>query len=503
MHVPDPDKISNFIPEIIGAMMMKRMRRWLPLFILVPVILAGCEKKVMPEEEEEGPVQASALIQKINGFIKEAMSDVYLWYDKMPVIDIRYETDPKVYFDKLLYSEDRWSYITDDLAAFEGSQQGIEKTYGYSLTFGRFVDATGLPTGNYFGIVEYVYPNTPASEAGFTRGDLIIRLNGGNITADNYRDLLSGTSVSVTKGILTSEGISTGETVVLVAEELNLDPVHMYKIIENEGHKIGYLVYLQYIPGYNGTSLKVALQYFKDNQITDLVLDLRYNPGGFVSAAQYLTSSIAPKGVVDNASTLVTYQWNDKYQAYWISNDRKDQLGVSFDPTVPVKLGLSKLYVLTGYGTASASELTICGLEPYMEVTTVGDTTYGKYTASTTIKPEEWYNSEAEYSDFKNWGLQPIIIRYANAQGVTSFKNGFAPDFYVRDELLPAHPLGDLTEPLLRKAVEDITGTTLPVQKRAVMPVDYIVVDRGFSKFDHLKRNLLIDPPGDIRNIPD
>ncbi len=483
---------------------MIRMRLWLPLFFLVAVILAGCEKKVIPEEEEEqGPVQASALIQKINGFIKEAMSDVYLWYDKMPVIDIRYETDPKAYFDKLLYSEDRWSYITDDLAAFEGSQQGIEKTYGYSLTFGRFVDGAGLPTGNYFGIVEYVYPNTPASEAGFTRGDLIIRLNGGNITADNYRDLLSGTSVSVTKGILTSQGISTGETVVLVAEELHLDPVLMYKIIENEGHKIGYLVYLQYIPSYNGTSLKVALQYFQENQITDLVLDLRYNPGGFVSAAQYLTSSIAPQGVVDNASTLVTYQWNDRYQAYWISNNRQDQLRVNFDPAVPVKLDLGKLYVLTGYGTASASELTICGLEPYMEVTTVGDTTYGKYTASTTIKPEEWYNNEADYSDFKNWGLQPIIIRYANAQGVTSFKNGFAPDFYVRDELLPAYPLGDLSEPLLKKAVEDITGTTLPVPKRAVMPVEYIVVDRGFSKFDHQKRNLFIDPPGDIQNIPD
>lgn len=485
-------------------MMMKKIIRRMPLIVLAAFILAGCEKKVIPEEEEEQkPVQASALIQKINGFIKEVMSDAYLWYDKIPVIDIRYETDPRDYFYKILYSEDRWSFITDDLAALEGSQQGIEKTYGYSLAFGRFLDAVGNPTGNYFGIVEYVYPNTPASKAGFTRGDLIIRLNGGNITAENYIDLLFGTSVSVTKGILTSQGISTGETVVLVAEELHLDPVLMYKIIENEGHKIGYLVYLQFITEYNNTSLKLALQYFKDNQITDLVLDLRYNPGGFISAAQYLTSSIAPQSVVDNASTLVTYQWNDKYQAYWISNDIQDQLRVNFDPTVPVKLDLGKVHILTGYGSASASELTICGLEPYMEVTTVGDTTYGKYTASTTIKPEEWYTNEADYSGFENWGLQPIIIRYANAQGVTNFKNGFAPDFVVRDELLPAYPLGDLTEPLLKKAVEEITGTTLPVPKRAVLPVEYIIVDRGFSKFDDQKRNLLIDPPGDLKNIPD
>lgn len=482
---------------------MKRIRYWLPLLLAAALILAGCEKKPIPEEEEEEQAQATVLIQKINGFIKETMTDVYLWYDKMPVIDIRYETDPKVYFDKLLYSEDRWSVITDDITAFEGSQQGIEKTYGYSLAFGRFVDGTGSPTGNYFAIVEYIYPNTPASQAGFARGDLIIRLNGGNITAENYRDLLSGTSISVTKGILTNDGIASGATLVLVAEELNLDPVLMYKVIEIEGHKIGYLVYLQYITSYNSTSLNLALQYFKDNQITDLVLDLRYNPGGFTTAAQYLTSSIAPQSVVDNSSTLVTYQWNDKYQALWVSEGMPEQLGINFNPAVPVKLGLSKVHILTGYGTASASELTICGLEPYMDVITVGDTTYGKYTASITFKPEDVYANEATYTDFKNWGIQPIVIRYANAQGITNFKDGFAPDFLVRDELLPALPLGDLTEPLLKKAVEDITGTIIPVPKRAVLPFEYVIVDRGFSEFDNQKRNLFIDRPGFTKIIPD
>jgi len=481
---------------------MKRIRYWLPLILLAALILAGCEKKPVPEEEEEQP-QATALIQKINGFIKDAMTDVYLWYDKMPVIDIRYETDPKVYFDKLLYDEDKWSYITDDITAFEGSLQGVEKTYGYSLAFGRFVDGTGTPTGNYFAIVDYVYANTPAAQADFARGDLIIRLNGGNITAENYRDLLSGTSISVTKGILTSQGIASGATVVLVAEELNLDPVLMYKVIELEGHKIGYLVYLQFITSYNSTSLNLALQYFKDNQITDLVLDLRYNPGGYTAAAQYLTSSIAPQSVVDNSSTLVTYQWNDKYQAYWVSNNRQDQLVVNFSPAVPVKLGLGKVHILTGNGTASASELTICGLEPYMDVITVGDTTYGKYTASFTIKPEDLYTNEADYTDFKNWGIQPIVIRYANSQGITSFKDGFAPDFRVEDELLPAFPLGDLTEPLLKKAVEEITGTTIPVPKSAVLPFEYVIVDRGFSQFDKQKRNLFLEIPGDIRQIQD
>ncbi len=138
-----------------------------------------------------------------------------------------------------------------------------------------------------------------------------------------------------------------------------------------------------------------------------------------------------------------------------------------------------------------------------MDVITVGDTTFGKYTASITIKPQDLYSNETDTPISKNWGIQPIVIRYANAQGITNFKDGFVPDYYVRDELLPAYPLGDLTEPLLKKAVEDITGTTLPTPKSAVLPFDYVIVDRGFSEFDNQRRNLFIDLPGQIRVVPE
>jgi C-terminal processing protease CtpA/Prc len=474
---------------------MKAIKYWLFLF-LVAGMTAGCDLlKNDEEEEEEEQKMASPLTLKINTFIKEVMTDVYLWYDKMPSIDEKYETDSKAYFDKLLYSEDKWSFITDDIKSFENSTQGIEKTFGYSLAFGAFSNAPGT----YFAIVEYVYPNTPASKAGFNRGDLIVKINGGNITADNYRSLLSGTDITVTKGVLSGSGISQGISLSMVAEELNLDPVLMYKIIEREGHKIGYMLYLQFISSYNGTSVSKALQHFRDNQVTDLVLDLRYNPGGETTAAQYICSSIAPQSVVENKSMLVSYQWNNKYQAYWISKKRDDQLGVYFDPTVPVKLGLSKIHILTGNNTASASELTITGLEPYLDVVLVGDTTYGKYTGSFTIKPSEWYDKPSDYTDFENWGMQPIIIRFANSQGVTNFTNGFAPDFVVGDALLPAYPLGDLSEPLLKKAVENITGKTISAMKKAQVSFQYEIIDRGFSRFDPLKRNLFI---GNLRDIP-
>ncbi|MCU0462657.1 MAG: S41 family peptidase [Bacteroidales bacterium] len=472
---------------------MKEIKYLLLSVLFSAVLLSGCKKDdIVPEEEKE---KASDLTLKINAFIKTVMNDVYLWYKEMPVLDIKYETDSKAYFDKLLYTEDKWSVITDDVTTLEGSLEGVETTFGYSLAFGQFVNQSGTPTGEYFAIVEYVYPNSPASEASLMRGDLLVKVNGAGITESNYADLFTGSTISVTKGILGSSGISLGSTFSMTARVMDLDPVLLCKIIEKSGHKIGYLMYLQFIAGYDDTSLKTALQYLKDNQITDLVLDLRYNPGGQISAAQYLCSSLAPQNIVNDMKRLVTFQWNDKYQDYWTANETDAQLGVRFDSNVPVKLSLSKIYILTGNGSASASELTICGLEPYMNVILIGDNTYGKYTGSILFKPEDIYTNTSQYADFKDWGIMPIVIRYANSVGVTNFTEGFEPDFQVEDELLPAAPLGDLTEPLLKKAVEDITGEILKGSGKGMMPYRFDVIRRGSSRFDEQKRNLFINPP--------
>ena len=132
--------LENFSFFWRKSFLQKTINHWLPLIVITILFLSGCEKDEIPDKEKEKE-QAPALIQKINGFIKDVMTDVYLWYDKLPDIDIRYETNSMEYFQKLLYSEDKWSFITDDITAFEQSLEGIEKTYGYSLTFGRFVDA--------------------------------------------------------------------------------------------------------------------------------------------------------------------------------------------------------------------------------------------------------------------------------------------------------------------------------------------------------------------------
>jgi C-terminal processing protease CtpA/Prc len=274
---------------------------------------------------------------------------------------------------------------------------------------------------------------------------------------------------------------------------LNIDPVLLTNIIEQEGHKIGYIMYTQFSDNYQ-ESIDNAMQYFVDNEITDLVVDLRYNPGGYGFVAQHFCSSVAPIDVVNAEEILYTNQYNKSYTAYFEQNDI-NYIQKYFSKDVPVKMGLDKIHVLTGRGTASASELFIVGLGPYMDLTTIGETTYGKYTGSWTIRPEDVMRNSSDYKDFEKWGVQPITSRYANSLGVTDFKDGILPDIEVYDELFEAVPLGQKEEPLLKAAIEDITGTPIIAMKSAKKPEipQYFIFDRGSSKFDRIKREMVIE----------
>lgn len=454
--------------------------------LAISLVTISCKEDPIPVPEVP---EVPELTRQVNTFIELVMNDIYFWADDVPEIDVRYEEDSEEYFYKLLHEEDTWSFITDDIEALEKSFEGVETSFGYSLAFGKFSN-----TGNIFAVVEFVYPNTPAAEAGIERSDIIIEMDGKDITEDNYTDLLYASNLNLTLGILEEDGIHPDPAAVnITAKELNLDPVMITEVVEHEGRKIGYLFYAQYIGSYL-SSLNEAFDFFVEEGISDLVIDLRYNPGGVINAARHLCSSIAPLSVVNGNETLVTYQWNDTYQKMFEEENIEGQLRERFSSSVPVKMGLNKVHFLTGNGSASASELTITGLKPYMEVTTIGETTYGKYTGSLTFKPEDYYKDPDRYKQFTNWGIQPIVLRYANSQGVTDFKNGFDPDIPIEDDLFSGFQLGNKEEPLFKAAIEDITGVPVIAMKKArIKAPAHTIFDRGFSRFDANKRELLIE----------
>jgi len=225
------------------------------------------------------------------------------------------------------------------------------------------------------------------------------------------------------------------------------------------------------------------------------VLDLRYNPGGDVEAARYLSSALAPKSVLEAEEILITKEWNDNMKEYWksypesppnIFEDKFDKRLIDNG-----NLDLNRVYILTGRGTASASELTITGLKPHMEVILIGEKTVGKYAASMLLSPKVWTTWQND-REISNWAIMPIVYIYANSRG-DSFENGFAPDHLLPDNPREPAPLGSINERLLAKALYEITGVApVGAMKTAPLePVTHGLARTISSRYEQYKGNAI------------
>jgi len=480
---------------------MKALIKYLVCALLLISVLGSCKK------DTDATIDAKTL--KVNTFIATTMQFFYLWEDKMiPSVfnNYKHEPDPMLYFDKLLYKEkDKWSFITDDYSGLMASLSGQETTYGYSLVLYYL---TKNPN-TYVAVVRFVYKKSPAAKAGLKRGDIIFKINGSTITDNNYRQLVYSNTIDITLGIEEdSESgttiVANGEPVRIIADKIYLDPIVKDTIIEYKEKKIGYLLYTQYInnpvnpnvlsPALN--DLCNVLKKFDAQNIDELVLDLRYNPGGHVEAARYLCSALAPAAAVSAEKTLITKEWNKPMTEYWTSrpNTPASIFVDKFDKSLVGNgnLNLKRLYILTGKGTASASELTITGLKPYMEdIILIGDTTVGKYVASMTVQPEDWTTWQND-REINNWAVQPIVYKYVNADE-ESFENGFPPNHRVPDNPRDPAPLGDINERLLAKALEIITGEAPAGVRKTAQPetFTYPVIGTISSRYEKYKSNAI------------
>ena len=193
-----------------------------------------------------------------------------------------------------------------------------------------------------------------------------------------------------------------------------------------------------------------------------MVLDLRYNPGGEVDVATYLASALAPASAVNQKEILVNFQYNDALQKFFTDRQgaNSPNLSARFS-NQGVNLNLDNLYVLTTGGTASASELVINGLRPYMNVVMIGEPTFGKFYGSFVLFDQ---NDPPKH----NWAIAPVVLKYANADGVTDFVNGLFPDIFILDNLLAAKPFGDLSDPMLSAALNIIAGGDFSSSRRSI-----------------------------------
>jgi C-terminal processing protease CtpA/Prc len=396
---------------------------------------------------------------QVNDWILDIMETYYLWNEKMPGKTDK-ELAPPDYFESLLYKEeDRFSWIQEDFTELMESLVGIDTEPGYDFNLYALDKETPVTVG---GFITYVKPNSPAAATNLKRGHVFTEINDKAINGDNYRTLLNELSLPHTLTVIDPEE-KTKQKISFALVRYEENPILLDTVYRLDARKIGYLVYNFFADDPGDGSQKYSLQLnrifgkFKNEGINDLVLDLRYNSGGALSAATKISSMISNRSAKD---IFLHYQYNSVLGAYYEKEDGEDYNKSYFEDKIgnePInKLGLTRLYVLTSGRTASASEIVINGLKPYIDVILVGETTYGKPFGSVTI-----YEEDEEKQKTNKWGLQPIIVKFTNSRNQAEYLKGFNPDVESDEtEELPFKQLGDINEKMLRDALEK-TGVDL------------------------------------------
>jgi C-terminal processing protease CtpA/Prc len=192
-----------------------------------------------------------------------------------------------------------------------------------------------------------------------------------------------------------------------------------------------------------------------------MIIDLRYNGGGSVTTATYMASMIY--GTYTD-KVLLTTRYNSAIHAYLSEKYGADFFRTYFTntiapdgpkPSIPINtINLTDIYIITTSSTASASELIINGLKPYMNVVTIGTNTHGKYVGSITIKDE----TNGVVNSHHKWAMQPIVVKIANKDGVSDFVDGLPPTVSVSENIANLKAFGDTSEIMLKTAINYING---------------------------------------------
>ena len=485
------------------------MKKNLVLFLGALFVLVACNK----DDDNLNPTSQELATQD---FMWKSMNLWYFWQADVPNLSdtrfstnteytefLRSETDPSDFFEnKLRFSEDRFSTIASDYKEFTNFLSGVSKSNG--LSFGLIA----LSNDDVVGYVRYVTPGSDAASKDIFRGEFFSGVDGQTLNLNNYIDLLFGENDTYTLNMadLANDTFTpNGKDVTLTKiEGFQENPIFIVKSFDINGQKIGYIYYNRFLDEYD-EELNNAFGQLKAQGVTDLVLDLRYNPGGSIATTGFLASMIYGTNTND---LFLRQRWNPKIQqAFEGSLER--YFSNEIKAGVPINtLNLSRVFILTTERSASASELIINGLDPYMQVIQIGTTTTGKNEFSITLVDDPRRDGlpfvytparESFINSANRWAIQPLVGRNENSVGFSDYTSGFTPEIELEEDLANLGVLGDPNEPLLARALQEITGVSgkrdFTVRKPA----------RPFKDTDDFtptRDNMIVDVPLDIDISP-
>ncbi len=372
--------------------------------IAFALMVVSCKQNDLDPQNTNPSTTTTTTTADIRDSLWAYMQDVYLWYDKLPSnFNPRSYATPESEMDALRAYQplDQWSFVEKASSFNSYFSDGETSDFGFWIKYDANNDLR----------VRYVYAQSPAGKAGVERGWKLTTINGQSVKSLSDDALISAfyEATSTTFGFQKPDGSTA--TAPLTTATYTLNTILYNKIYEVAGKKVGYFVFNSFTGTPSQNELKTVLSTFEAAGVNEMIVDLRYNGGGDVDTQVMLANALAPSSV-SRSSVMFSYLHNTKLSA-WNETIRFSKTG---------SLNLSRIFFITSAASASASELLINNLKPYLDVKTIGKTTHGK--------PVGMYGFEV-----MDYVIAPIAFKTVNAKNVGDYYDGIAVDADVADGL--------------------------------------------------------------------
>lgn len=414
---------------------MNRLNKW--LLFLFAAFLFACEKDIV-EIKKELPQESAEPTVSLKEKVLDVMQEWYLWNNELPEVNIDDYESPHDLLEALKKKPaDKWSYIEKEEDYDNYFEKGQYEGYGFRMVFD---DKDQLK-------VAFVYEDSPFFRAGIARAWTISKINGTSVQslvdAGTFGKAFDNTSN--TFEFIDPQGNTVTKSIS--KSTIGINSVLYKNVYDIDGVKVGYLVFNNFL-NTSLPELQDAFSYFKQEGIRELILDLRYNGGGRVSMAEYIASNVI--GNRGNGHDFIQYIFNqDK-----LDNNEAVQFETPEHP-----LELNRLITITSGNTASASELVINGLKPFMDVVLIGNDTYGKPVGSFPIRHD-------------GYAISPISFKIANENGEGEYFDGLKANAYIEDDL--AHDFGSSEEARLKEALYFIRNGAFSGPNARIKPAEKV-----------------------------